>query len=144
MEFVANFTLNNEALDVQFDVSEVENFDALFKIDGGAVWGSIGGNIQNQIDLIELIDSKVTEVEGQGVISAERTGNTVVITSTTYVHEQGIASNVWEINHNLNKKPSIVLVDTAGTVFYGQIEYTNNNTCTVYINGATKGKAYLN
>ena len=32
MELVANFTLDNNSLDANFDVSEVENFDALFEI----------------------------------------------------------------------------------------------------------------
>ena len=63
---------------------------------------------------------------------------------TNYVHEQGVASDTWVINHNLNKYPSVTIVDTAGTQFQGCVEYINKNNCIVYINGATKGKAYLN
>jgi hypothetical protein len=62
----------------------------------------------------------------------------------TYVHEQGEASDTWDITHNLNKYPSVTLVDTAGTQFQGRVEYIDVNNCTVYMNGATKGKAYLN
>lgn len=62
----------------------------------------------------------------------------------TYIHEQGIASDTWEIEHNLDKYPSVTLVDTAGTQFQGRVEYIDKNNCTVYMNGATKGKAYLN
>lgn len=52
MEFVANFTLNNDSLDAEFDVSEVENFDALFEIyASGTTWGNISGDIENQTDL---------------------------------------------------------------------------------------------
>lgn len=64
--------------------------------------------------------------------------------SGTYIHEQGIASDIWVINHNLDKRPSVTVVDTADTVFMAEVVYNDNNTCTVYINGATKGKAYLN
>lgn len=64
--------------------------------------------------------------------------------ATCYVHEQGTSSNTWAINHNLNKYPSVTLVDSAGTQFQGRVEYIDENNCVVYMNGATKGKAYLN
>ena len=63
---------------------------------------------------------------------------------STFIHEQGEASDRWEINHNLNKYPSVTLVDSANTQFVAQVEYTDKNNCVVYMNGATKGKAYLN
>lgn len=61
-----------------------------------------------------------------------------------FVFEQGVASDTWSIEHNLNKYPSVTLVDSAGTQFQGSVEYTDENNCIVYMNGATKGKAYLN
>lgn len=52
MELVANFILNNDSLDAEFDVSEVQNFDALFEIyAGGVTWGNISGDLENQTDL---------------------------------------------------------------------------------------------
>lgn len=62
----------------------------------------------------------------------------------SYVHDQGIAANVWVINHNLNRKPSITVVDTADTVVAGKREYINNNTVRLTFNASFKGKAYLN
>lgn len=66
------------------------------------------------------------------------------VSDKTFVFEQGIASDTWEINHNLNKYPSVTLVDSANTQFVAQVVYTDKNNCVVYMNGATKGKAYLN
>lgn len=66
------------------------------------------------------------------------------VTDDTFVYEQGIASDVWVITHNLNKYPSITLVDSAGTVFKAKEEYNSANQVTIYLNGATTGKAYLN
>lgn len=63
---------------------------------------------------------------------------------TNYVHEQGIASDTWIINHNLNKKPSITIVDSADNVVEGAERYIDENTIEVRFNGAFKGKAYLN
>lgn len=99
---------------------------------------------ENQaIDTIFQINTQMA-VEGRGVIDVTPTDGVFVVTSTTYIHEQGIASDTWIIEHNLGKHPSVTVVDTAGTVFVAQVEYNDENNCTVYINGATKGKAYLN
>lgn len=62
----------------------------------------------------------------------------------TYIHEQGESSDTWVIVHNLNKYPSITIVDSAGTVFEAEIRYDSENQCTILMNGAFKGKAYLN
>ena len=61
-----------------------------------------------------------------------------------FVFEQGIASDTWVIEHNLNKYPSVSLVDSAGTQFDADVEYNDENTCTIRMNGATTGKAFLN
>lgn len=72
------------------------------------------------------------------------TPHTLELKTTTFTFEQAIASDTWVINHNLNKYPSVTIVDTAGTQFQGRVEYIDKNNCIVYMNGATKGKAYLN
>ena len=61
-----------------------------------------------------------------------------------YVFTQSSASNEWNINHNLNKRPSVTIVDSAGDMVMGDVEYVNNNTVTVRFSGAFAGKAYLN
>lgn len=121
MEFVADFTLNNQSLNAQFDVSEGVNFDALFEID------------------TEM------SVRGDGVIDVTPTDGVFVVTSTTYIHEQGIASDTWEIEHNLGKKPSITVVDSADTVIsIFKANYDGLNKVTLKFNGEFTGKAYLN
>ena len=92
----------------------------------------------------EEIAQKVETIDGSPLIDASRNDNTVTISSKTFVFEQGVSSDTWEIEHNLNKFPSVTLVDTAGTQFQGRVEYIDANNCVVYMNGATKGKAYLN
>lgn len=62
----------------------------------------------------------------------------------TYVHDQAIASDTWVIEHNLGRYPSVVVIDSAGTQFIVQVEYNSRNKVTVYMNGSTTGKAYLN
>lgn len=62
----------------------------------------------------------------------------------SYVHEQGLPSSVWTIVHNLNRKPSITVVDSADAVVEGKKEYIDKNTIKITFNATFSGKAYLN
>lgn len=62
----------------------------------------------------------------------------------TFTYEQGVASDTWTIEHNLGRKPTVVVVDSADNVFYPAVQYIDLNTVVVTMNGATTGKAYLN
>lgn len=62
----------------------------------------------------------------------------------TYVHKQVIASNTWEITHNLYKYPSVSVVDTGGNVVIGDVEYTSLNTLVIKFTAPFSGTAYLN
>ena len=78
--------------------------------------------------------------------------NTVTSSSTstigpshaTYTHTQSSASATWTITHNLNCFPSVSVVDSAGSVVIGDVNYTNANTLVVTFAAAFGGKAYLN
>ena len=61
-----------------------------------------------------------------------------------YVHEQGEANEVWTITHNLDRHPSVTVVDSGDNVVIGYVTYLDNNNLEVKFNGAFKGKAYLN
>lgn len=61
-----------------------------------------------------------------------------------YTHEQAVVSDTWIVTHNLNKKPSIEVVDSADNVVTGDYEYNDLNTVTLRFNGAFSGKAYFN
>lgn len=72
-----------------------------------------------------------------------------IIGDITYTHVQSSSSNTWTINHNLNRNPSVTVVDSANTVVVGTVVYNSNNqlTITFFANGnpsAFEGKAYLN
>lgn len=61
-----------------------------------------------------------------------------------YTHVQNSASTTWTVAHNLNKKPSVSIVDSADNVIIGQVEHTNLNNLTITLSAATSGKAYIN
>lgn len=61
-----------------------------------------------------------------------------------YIHEQGIASAVWTVQHNLNKYPSVSVVDSSGNEIISEVKYLDKNTVQITMTGASKGRAYLN
>jgi hypothetical protein len=60
-----------------------------------------------------------------------------------YIHTQGVASDTWTINHNLGFYPNLTVVDSGGTIYEGEITYTNTVSLTVTFSAAFSGKAYL-
>jgi hypothetical protein len=64
--------------------------------------------------------------------------------ATTYTWTQDTAAAVWTIPHNLNRRPSVTVVDTLGNVIVPDISYVDSNTVQVTHGAAYAGKAYLN
>ena len=62
----------------------------------------------------------------------------------TYIFSQSPASDVWTIHHNLDKYPSVTVVDNAGNIVIGNVSYEDRNTVVITFVAAFSGKAYLN
>ena len=60
----------------------------------------------------------------------------------TYI--KSTPDSVWEITHNLDKYPSVTVVDSAGSVVMGDITYTSKSAIKITFSAAFSGKAYLN
>ena len=61
-----------------------------------------------------------------------------------FVFTKSTPDSVWEITHNLDKYPSVTVVDSAGSVVIGDITYTSKSALKVTFSAAFSGKAYLN
>jgi hypothetical protein len=61
-----------------------------------------------------------------------------------YKHVQGIPIDVWIVNHNLNKYPSITVIDTAGTEYEADIRHIDMNTTELIFCVAFSGTATFN
>jgi len=61
-----------------------------------------------------------------------------------YIHNQSISATVWVVTHNLAKHASVTVVDSAGTVVFGQVEYDSLNQMTLTFKSTFSGKAYFN
>lgn len=84
------------------------------------------------------------------IISPDSQGNTTVSTGTTivgnvtYTHSQASPSATWTIAHNLGRRPSVTIVDSAGNVQIGEVLYNSDNQITVTFAASFGGYAYLN
>lgn len=95
---------------------------------------------QKAVNYIESGRAELTPL----VIRAENAADKAELYASTFIYEQAVASDTWEITHNLGKKPSVTVVDSADNIITAEVEYIDNNNIVVRMNGATTGKAYLN
>ena len=62
----------------------------------------------------------------------------------TYIFTQTVGSVLWDIVHNLNRFPSITVVDSGGSEIIPTVIYIGSNQVQLHFSYETSGKAYLN
>ena len=62
----------------------------------------------------------------------------------TFTHIQIAPLTVWTINHNLNKYPSVTVVDAGKNVIIGEINYIDENNVILTFKSEFSGRAYFN
>lgn len=60
-----------------------------------------------------------------------------------YTFQQGVASASWNIAHMMGYHPSIRVLDSAGTLVEGSVQYLDTNNVIVSFSAAFAGVAYL-
>lgn len=93
-------------------------------------------------DLQDELDSKASLKDVSDI--SKELNQKADIENEHFNYEQTVSSAIWEIEHNLGRYPSVTVVDSAGTVVYGDITYINENTIKLTFSGEFSGKAYLN
>ena len=63
---------------------------------------------------------------------------------SNYVHSQDSAITMWDVTHNLGKRPSVVCFNQDNIEMKGQLMHVNDNRSLVIFNNACAGKAYFN
>lgn len=62
----------------------------------------------------------------------------------TYEHSQATASDTWDITHNLHKRPSVLVEDSAGDEVEGSINFVSVDRLVITFSAAFSGRAILN
>lgn len=102
---------------------------ALIKTPGGEFF------VDDSQFAIDYEDNIVTIIGGGGQGGGQ---------DANYVFNQRVPAEIWNIAHNMNKFPSVSVVDSGGNVVIGNIDYVDRNNIQVTFNGAFSGSAYLN
>ncbi len=66
------------------------------------------------------------------------------LSGANYVHQQMVPAAIWLVQHNLNRFPSVTVVDSAGTVVIGVVTYATSDSVNIEFSAAFSGSAYLN
>lgn len=111
-----------------------------------------------QINGVELIDNKTSEelglqeklinginiktINGESILGS---GDMEIETPIdNFFFNQSVASDTWIINHDLNKYPSVTVLDSANTEVEGEVIYNGLNQVIIKFAGEFKGSATLN
>lgn len=103
-----------------------------------------GNEIINEANNLDL------DIQGDTLIITKKDGTTKEVVvgegepDKNYIHRQDIASDEWNIIHNLEKYPSVTIVDSSENKVVGDVEYLSTNNLKVKFSSAFSGKAYLN
>lgn len=86
------------------------------------------------------VPTRTSELENDAGFITEAT----IPGATTYTHTQTAPAAVWTITHNLDRYPSVSVVDSAGTVVIGDVQYQSKDVIQVAFTAPFAGVAYLN
>lgn len=91
---------------------------------------------------LEYIDGNGSIVEDTDYIFSLK--DTTDPADKNHVFTQATPSVLWIINHNLNKFPSVTVVNINNVTMYGEVTYVNENNLQIEFSAGFSGKAYLN
>lgn len=107
--------------------------------------GVVGPEPLRAVRLQELLDAGVLRYDVDGaLVAGEVTANVPADADKNYRHVQGTPSAMWVVSHGLGKFPAVTVVDSAGTVAEGEVEYVDSNTVNLYFSAAFAGEAFFN
>ena len=107
--------------------------NTVLKVGDAVLVEAINGNIGNGFIIAKMGGYKF---EGGGGGGSE--------TPETFVYIQSTPSREWVVQHNLDKFPSVTVVDSAGTIVVGEYTYIDTNTVKCTFSSAFAGKCILN
>ena len=96
-------------------------------------------------DIDQSIVLFIPKIENQSLLYYEKVSYKLSnVGDKTFRHFQNISNEVWYVQHNLNKYPSVVITNINGNVVEGEITYTNKNNLEINFSAPFRGYADLN
>jgi hypothetical protein len=103
----------------------------------------MSNSVPNQVNVYQDQPNRVLVDELQPNHVLVRTTDSLSVTTRRHVHTQNTSSSTWTITHDLGGRPSVTIVDTAGTVVIGEVSYESDTEITVSFTAPFSGYAYL-
>ncbi len=115
----------------------------------------LGGNEipENMVISAQEILDKIKTVDGEGsgldadLLDGKHASEFALKTElniSTFTHNQLSPEKEWNMVHNLNRFPTVSVVDSGGSVVLGDIQYIDENQIKIIFATNFSGKAYLN
>lgn len=102
-----------------------------------------GIDVTNE-ELFNSIVLLIPKISSSGLfIEYEKVIYNLKIKPNSYRYSSDIPRLVWEINHPLDKRPIVLITDTAGSLYEGDVFYIDNNNLTITFSAPFKGYADL-
>lgn len=117
------------------------------------------GNQWDQVSLSDTQLAQIAEAFNKTVVditvTADNENRTIILTyrdtlsiqetyKFSHIHNQTVSASTWSITHNLNKYPSVSIVDSSNEEVIGEVEHINSNSLTVKFSAPFSGKAFVN
>jgi uncharacterized protein with beta-barrel porin domain len=105
--------------------------------------------ILNDSTIVVVTPVTPTVAQGDRSLSSANTewvGNEIetAIANNKFEFTQGTPEAIWLMSHPLNKFPSVTVIDSAGSIVEGDVEYISLSQVKVTFDAGFSGKAYLN
>jgi hypothetical protein len=103
----------------------------------------LGASIKSQIESALQPGDNISELTNDvGYITVNDLPT--IVNDKNYIHNQVVASGTWQIQHNLDKFPSVSIVDSGDNLVVGEIKYIDLNNVLITFTSIFSGKAYFN
>ncbi len=130
--FITYLVGNNILISEQNDIDKFGHF-------------TIDSYVQKTADVYTLT---LTSLTGNGNFDVDKFYDFAVFTLSspdkTFEFTQGVPATTWNIQHNLNKFPSVSVINNNNVVINGEVTYIDNNNVQINFSAGFSGKAYLN
>lgn len=114
----------------------IQHTDIDFIPDVTRLYGDIQPILNQDLERVKIIAREYLVKDDNGILSP--------LNNTRFSYIQNLPEKVWTISHGLNKYPSVVVCDSAGTFIEGKLRYIDFNTVEAVFNVEFSGRAELN
>ncbi|HEX8323436.1 MAG TPA: hypothetical protein VF595_05930 [Tepidisphaeraceae bacterium] len=93
--------------------------------------------------VFDLLRPRLTAVENELAAHSVLLEDLAGGASSAVTHQQAVPSSEWVIAHGLGTYPDVTVIDSSGSLVFGDVTYTNLNTVTLTFGAAFGGQAIL-